>query len=177
MRLRIAQPWQQWLGLSFFLIGLVATIIALHVPATAAAIANLEQAGYFGALITGVMYGLSLTSTAATVIFANMPDTLNPWLVAVIGGFGSMLYDLMVFSLTRHQHVPGRIVQWLRRIATHELMPRWLSLTIGGLIFASPLPDELATTFLGLANVSPRAFIPISFVFNSVGILVISEIF
>ena len=177
MRIRLQQPWQQWLALSLFLVGVAATIVALQIPTTAAALRNLEQSGYFGVLIAGAMYGLGLTSAIAAVIFANIPDTLNPWAVALMGGFGSMMYDLSVFSLTRHQHVPPRLVRWLRSIATHRSMPRWVSLAIGGLIFASPLPDELATTYLGLAHVSPRAFIPISFFFNTLGILIITELF
>ena len=45
---------------------------------------------------------------------------------------------------------------------------------IGGLIIASPLPDELGLTLLGLARMRPSRFLLLSFTFNSIGILLIA---
>lgn len=50
---------------------------------------------------------------------------------------------------------------------------RWLTWLLGGLIIASPLPDELGIGLLGFSKMKLAAFIPLSLIFNSLGILVI----
>ena len=50
---------------------------------------------------------------------------------------------------------------------------RWLTWLIGGLIIASPLPDELGISLLGFSKAKTSLFIVLSFVFNFLGILFI----
>jgi hypothetical protein len=51
---------------------------------------------------------------------------------------------------------------------------RWFITSIGALIIASPLPDELGLAFLGLSRIPFKLFVPISFVFNVIGIYIIT---
>ena len=44
---------------------------------------------------------------------------------------------------------------------------------IAGLIIASPLPDELGVTMLGLSKIKDKTFLLISFIANGVGILAV----
>ncbi len=50
---------------------------------------------------------------------------------------------------------------------------RWLTFLAGGLIIASPLPDELGISLLGFSKMKTSWFIPLSFAFNFIGILLI----
>jgi hypothetical protein len=52
----------------------------------------------------------------------------------------------------------------------------WLPLFVGGIILASPLPDEVGVSILGVAKMRPSRFMLMSFFFNSIGILVIGLI-
>jgi hypothetical protein len=47
---------------------------------------------------------------------------------------------------------------------------------LGALIIASPLPDELGLVFLGISKLKTRYFLPLSFVLNFFGILIIGLI-
>ena len=44
---------------------------------------------------------------------------------------------------------------------------------LGGIIIASPFPDELGISLLGFTKTKTNAFIPVSLVFNFIGILLI----
>ncbi len=50
---------------------------------------------------------------------------------------------------------------------------RWLTFLIGGLIIASPLPDELGLTLLGFSKAKTSLFLILSFTFNFIGIILI----
>jgi len=50
----------------------------------------------------------------------------------------------------------------------------YLMYAFAGFIIASPLPDEAGIIFLaGMTNISQKVLIPISFIFNTLGILVL----
>ncbi len=173
----VPEPARRWIGLGLFLIGMVATVIALQIPALSQAIKDLEHAGYFGAIVVGIMYAISLTSATATLVFAQIPDSLNPIMIAVAGGFGAMLYDISIFSLTRRTSFRERVAHWSEALTHHEKLPRWLSITIGAIIIASPLPDELGATFFGTSNLPFRPFLALSFSLNVAGILFVTGVF
>ena len=52
----------------------------------------------------------------------------------------------------------------------------WTLPIIGVFILASPLPDELGVSLLGISKISEAKFIFISYVSNAVGILMIASV-
>jgi hypothetical protein len=50
---------------------------------------------------------------------------------------------------------------------------RWLAWIIAIIALASPLPDELGVALLGASHLRLRWFIPVAFVANAIGILII----
>lgn len=167
----------QWVGGGLFILGVIATLVALKIPATADALHDLERSGYFGALVSGVLYAISLTAATATVVFANIPDRFNPVLIALVGGFGAMIYDLGIFVLTRRDGFRGRVSSMFEHFHHHPRLPRWLSYAIGAVLIASPLPDELGAVFFGFKNIPMPMFLGMSFSLNALGILVITGVF
>lgn len=53
---------------------------------------------------------------------------------------------------------------------------RWSIAFLGALVIASPLPDELGLMMLGFSKIKTSFFVPISFLLNFLGILVIGLI-
>ncbi|MFH1990444.1 MAG: hypothetical protein ABIJ19_01135 [Patescibacteria group bacterium] len=53
---------------------------------------------------------------------------------------------------------------------------RWSLAFLGALVIASPLPDELGLMMLGFSKMKTSLFVPVSFLFNSLGILIIGLI-
>ncbi len=44
---------------------------------------------------------------------------------------------------------------------------------IGALIIASPFPDEIGLAMMGIVKLEPKFLVPISFILNSIGILIL----
>lgn len=104
----------------------------------------------------------------------------EPVLVALAGGIGAVIGDMIIFKFVRDRFSEDIKEVFTLDTATKRLKKlselkffRWFILFFGGLIIASPLPDELGVSILGLAKIPTRWFIPISFFFNTVGILVV----
>jgi len=160
-------------AISIFLAGLLLTIIALQFPATKQFIVKIGQSGLLGALFAGILYAFAFTSSAATVIFASTSHNFNPLVLALIGGLGAAIYDLTIFVFVRTQASHGFLHSLRSRLTTQRKIPSWLLTLIGLFILASPLPDELASGFLGFTKLSTRNFIFISFLANLAGIFII----
>jgi cellobiose-specific phosphotransferase system component IIC len=162
------------ISLLTFIVGFVLTIIAVQFPAVKQLVAKLGSTGMFGAFIGGILYAFSFTSSLATALYLNVPGQWPALLIAIVGGIGSAIYDLTIFSLVKQQANHG-FFQMVRQSITHQrLIPRWLSLVIGIVILGSPLPDELAAGFFGFMNLSIKKFVALSFAANALGLYCIA---
>jgi uncharacterized membrane protein YdjX (TVP38/TMEM64 family) len=161
------------ISLAIWLAGLLLVIIALQFPTAQQLVDKIAQAGYFGAFLAGFLYAIAFTSSTATVILAKAPDYLNPLVIALIGGLAAAVYDFIVFIFFKTQSAHGFLESLHNKIFSQRKLPNWALFIIGLAILGSPLPDELASGFLGFLKFSTKKFIAISFIANVVGILVI----
>ncbi len=143
----------------------------------------LEQFGpvwWLYALVAGVCYSSVFTVAPATVALGTLAVRLPPWQVAVLGGFGAMLGDLVVFQFIRSA-ISRLLLQWARargrkrRRGTCTARPlRWPAVIVGALLIASPLPDEAGLALLGISHLPTRVLLPLTFGLNGAGIFLIS---
>lgn len=142
----------------------------------------LEQTGA-SILVSSFVAGLFFTSMATTAPAIAVLGTLalagNPLMVALVGGAGAVAGDYLIFAFVRDR-VGDDIAYLLKRTGTprffklfHRKTFRRILPFLGGLIIASPLPDELGLALLGAAHMSTKRFILISFSFNAGGIFII----
>jgi hypothetical protein len=87
--------------------------------------------------------------------------------------------DYILFSFVRDR-VSDDVAYLLARTGTPRFVNlfrrhtfRWVLPFIGGLIIASPLPDELGLALLGMAKMRTNRFLLLSFAFNATGIFLI----
>ncbi len=139
-----------------------------------------KEMEYFGSFVAGLFFTSVFTTAPAIVTLGQIAEANNIWATAFFGAMGALIGDLLIFrfvrdELTAHlldalRHGPG-----LKRFRT--LMRarhfRWFTIALGGLIIASPLPDELGISLIGLSKSSWKFFIPMSFTFNFIGIVLI----
>ena len=135
---------------------------------------DLGQYGYIGSFVAGFFYTSAITTSFSVAYF--LLENLNPFLSAVIGGFGAIFADYVIYSFVRKES--GRTFILLNKEIRFPKIKNKLiiklSPLIAGFIIASPLPDELAALLFGLEKYDKKKFIIISFVFNFLGILTIN---
>lgn len=163
--------------LILFLVGLAVAVVLVRAPATHEFLRSLGNLGYVSAFIGGLLYATSFTSATGTIVLANVGENFNPVLAAVIGGLGSLCYDLVIFRVVAGQFeqrpVLHRLVDFFQR---HRRL-RWTAVLGGAAVIASPLPDELGIALLDGVGTKPRWFVPLSFGLNTLGILTIVWLF
>lgn len=134
----------------------------------------------FGSFISGMFFTSVFTTPPAIVALGEIARIDGIIITAVIGALGAVVGDLVIFRFIR-----DRFAEHLLELAGHRSLGRrlkallklryfrWFTFLLGGLIIASPLPDELGVSLLGFSKMRMTWFIPLSFLFNSIGIILI----
>ena len=132
-----------------------------------------------GSLIAGLFFTSIFTTAPAIVILSEIAQDSSPILVAVVGSFGALLGDLLMFKLLRDRLAKDFYALFhIDMNQRYFRIPRfrWLAYAIAGIIIASPFPDELGIAILGFSNSKTNLVIPISLIFNFIGILIVASI-
>lgn len=180
-RLKISRRQQMWEHLwGDVALIVVSVIFALYWLKTGTIERLINSAGEFeilSSLISGMFFTSIFTTAPAIVILGKLGQTEPLWVVAVMGAFGAMLGDLLIFRFVKDSLVKD--VRTLVSLAHphrwrgifHLKFFRWFIAFLGAMVIASPLPDELGITMMGLAKTDGKAFILVSFVMNFIGIV------
>ena len=145
-------------------------------------ILHLGSFEYIGALFAGMLFVSSFTVAISTVVIAIMTENIHPMALALIGGVGAVMGDYLVFKLVRSrlsEEVTALIgkdnISYIKSFLRSKYIA-WTLPIIGMLIIASPFPDEMGVSLLGLSNMSEAKFIFLSYVSNVIGILAVASV-
>lgn len=144
---------------------------------------HLGNLSYFGVFAAGLLFSYGFTSPFAAGLFLALKPE-NVFLAALIGGFGALLSDLLIFSFIRSSFFNEferlkhtKIAEEVDGVVTHALGRRikhYLVYAFAGFFIASPLPDEAGIIlFAGASKIDPRKLAALSFFLNTLGILVL----
>ena len=163
-----------------FALSIVVAVLLLVTPSVERALTSSMEIEVLASFVAGIFFTSVVTTPAAIITLAQIGAANSPWLVALVGGLGAVVGDLVLFRFIE-SHVNKDIEQFLktRRLRTIFSLSRFRSFTwllpfVGGLIIASPLPDELGVTLLGVTKLPTKTFILISYLSNFLGILLIA---
>jgi hypothetical protein len=137
---------------------------------------------FFGSFIAGLFFTSIFTTVPATVALGEIAREGSLFWTVLLGGLGAMIGDLLIFKFVKNslaEDISALIQHSARRrfSAVFKLkFFRWFFAFLGALIIASPLPDELGLAMMGFTKVKTSIFIPLSFIFNALGILIIGLI-
>lgn len=136
--------------------------------------------GILLSFISGLFFTSAFTTAPSIVALTEIAKESSIYLVAIFGGMGALLGDIVIFKFIKDR-VAEDIDFLIRKTKTRRFFTifrlhiwKWLTPFIGGLIIASPLPDEIGLMMLGLSKVRISIFIAVSLVFNTLGIALIS---
>lgn len=159
----------------FFAIGIIRLGVIQDI------VSAVDELKIIGSLIAGFFFTSAFTIAPAAIALAEISKTASPFLVAFWGAIGSLVGDLVIFLFVRDRFADD-VLEVLHTFKNERKIKRffkrgffrWLSPLLGALIIASPLPDEFAIALMGISKVHLKLFIPIAFVMNFFGILLIA---
>lgn len=162
-----------------FLISIIIAIYILTSPILRGFISSLGDYSYLGALIAGFFFASGFTAAPATASFLIFGQSNNPILLGLVGGAGAMLADTLIFLYIKKGLSPD-LKYLLKKSKLTKLKKLrhtklgWIIPLTGGIIIASPLPDELGSFVFGISNYSTKKFLIYSYLLNSLGLIIIS---
>lgn len=140
-------------------------------------VASASEYAFLASAIAGFFFTSLFTLAPASVALAALGEFHPHIQIALAGAAGAVVGDLLLFLFVRDRIsddlallFSGKRWSTLRTLMRKPLL-HWLLPFTGALIIASPLPDELGLTMMGISRISLPAFVPISFTMNFLGIM------
>jgi hypothetical protein len=113
------------------------------------------------------------------VVLFHLGQNFNPFLIAVSAGAGAVLGDFLIFRFLK-DGVFRELRPLFNSLGGSHIIKlfktpyfTWLAPLLGAIIIASPLPDEIGIGLMGLSNIKTWQFLVLTFVLNTLGILVV----
>ncbi|MDD5547892.1 MAG: hypothetical protein PHN74_03325 [Candidatus Pacebacteria bacterium] len=168
--------------IGIILISIIVAIILYKMKFLEGILTSTKEMEFIGSFVAGMFFTSAFTSALATVALAEIAQANSVILTAILGGMGALLGDYIIFRFVKNNLANdiGFLLQQVREKRLvhvfHLRFFRWFIIFLGALVIASPLPDELGLAMLGMSKIKNSLFIPMSLIFNSLGILIIGLI-
>lgn len=170
--------------LAIIVFSVILAIILIKTRYLATILTSTKEMEFLGSFITGIFFTSVFTAVPATVTLGEIAQNNNVFWTAFFGGLGAVVGDLIIFRFVKDslsEHIitafenirQKKILLFFNRERRHI---GWLLKLLGAIIVASPLPDEIGLTLLGFSKIKTVHFIPLSFLLNAAGILIIGLI-
>lgn len=144
---------------------------------------SFQNSFLISAFIAGILYASFFTAPIAVAIFIVLGTAgFNPFLIAFIGGFGSLIADLLILRFMKSdvavdlKFIDQRLTKgFFSKILLRKPF-RFFGFILGVFVIASPLPDELGVGLLALSKISVKNFALLSYALNTAGIFIVTLI-
>ena len=176
--------WQSWKykNLSVFAGSLVIALGLFFYEPFHLFLLHLGSLGYVGTFLTGILFVSTFTVATGIVILLSLSQTISPLTISIVAGFGAVVGDVIIFRFVK-DNLLEEIMPLYKRLGgnhlSHVLHSRYFSWTLpvlGALIIASPLPDELGVSLMGISKMKTYHFLILSFLLNSLGIFFVVSV-
>ena len=173
--------WQRWeyKHTTVLISAVIIFILLLDTSIMTTVFDIFSRLSYLGAFIAGILFVSVFTAVPGVALLLSFSD-LNPFAVAAIAAFGSMIGDYIILKLFE-----DKVAYELKPIAFKFGIPQTVKYlqgrrstlglvrVVGALIIASPLPDEIGIGLLGIGKMNRLSFLAICYLLNGAGILAI----
>lgn len=143
---------------------------------------SVSRFGYLGSFLAGIFFVSTFTVAPAGVVLFKLAQIYNPIVIALTAGLGAVIGDYIIFRFLK-DNVFEEIKPIFMKLGGSNLSRlistpyfAWLAPVVGAFIIASPFPDEIGVGLMGISKLKNWQFLTISFLLNSVGILLIITI-
>lgn len=167
-------------NLTYLFISLLVSFVLFKHETPRYFLLHLGNLGYVGAFVAGILFVSTFTAAVGSVILLLLAEYLSPLEIGLIAGLGAVVGDLLIFQFIKSRGLASEIKHIFEYFGgdkiSHLLHTKYFSWTlpvVGALIIASPLPDELGVSLMGISQMKTAQFLVVSFLLNSVGIFLI----
>lgn len=165
--------------LFFIICSIIFAILLVRLGAIHNLVSIVEEAKIIGSFLAGLFFTSVFTIAPASIALVEIAKNTSVFLVALFGSLGAVIGDLVIFLFVRDRFADD-IMEVVGHIKNRKIKHffkqgffRWITPVVGALIIASPLPDEIGLTMLGVSKMKTWKLILISFVMNFIGILLV----
>ena len=166
--------------LGIIILSVVIAVILAKTDVLVRILTSSKELEIIGTFIAGMFFTSIFTTAPSIVTLGEIARINSLWTTAFFGALGAVAGDLIIFRFVKDK-LSGHLIELVkhnggvRRFKALFKLKffRWFILLVGGLIIASPLPDELGISLLGFSKMKTAVFMPISFLMNFLGILFI----
>ena len=174
--------WHDWKykNLTFLLISIIIAFFLFRYEPFHSFLLGLGDFGYFGAFIAGILFVSTFTVATGAIIMLVLAEKLSPVEIGLIAGLGAVVGDFVIFRFIKdnlarevqdiYDHIDG--AHHIQRVF-HSKYFSWSIPVIGAIIIATPFPDEIGVSLLGISKMKTYQFLVISFILNAIGIFLI----
>lgn len=174
--------WKKWKykNITFLLISITVAFFLLRFEPFHTFLLNIGNFGYLGAFVAGILFVSTFTVATGAVILLVLAERLSPIEIGIIAGLGAVLGDFVIFRFVKdklaqeieniYNHIDGD--HHLQKVF-HSKYFSWTLPVIGAIIIASPFPDEIGVSLMGISKMNKYQFLAVSFILNAVGIFLV----
>ena len=170
--------WRRWKykHLTFFAISIIFAIFLSRYESLNSFLLSLGNWGYIGAFFGGILFVSTFTAATGAVILIILSEKLSLIEMAVLAGLGGVVGDFAIFRFIK-DGLLSEIIPIYHRLGGGHMTRilrtkyfRWMLRIIGGIIIASPFPDELGVSLMGITKIKTYQFLPLVFVLDTIGV-------
>ncbi len=167
-------------NLTLLCFSLIAALILYKNESFHSFLLHLGGFGYLGAFIAGVLFVSTFTAATGILMLLVLAEQLSLFEIGVIAGFGAVIGDILIF-----RYVKNGLSSEINSLYTffdhdHHLKKilysryfSWSLPVVGAALIASPLPDEIGVSLMGLSKMKMSHFVILSFCLNTAGIMIV----
>lgn len=174
--------WQhlKYKNLSLLGVSLIIAVILFRLESFHQFLLGLGDLGYIGAFIAGILFVSTFTVATGGVILLVLSEKLSPVEIGIFAGLGAVLGDFTIFRFVR-DNLAGELKAIYNHIDHNNHLVRilhtkyfsWTFPVFGAIIIASPLPDEIGVSLMGISRMKTYKFLILSFILNASGIFLV----
>jgi len=165
-------------NIALLIFSLASAYIIYRLPFFDSIIANIGSLGLFGAFLSGMFFASTFTVATGGLLLISLANTLNPLGLIFASALGAVTADLLIFYFVK-DNVSAEITPVYEKFLAHHHLKKilhtryfsWTLPVLGALIIASPLPDELGVSLMGISAMTVSKFTLISFFSHTIGMI------
>lgn len=179
MQINTIKGWR-YKNLTFFFISVLFAFLISRYEPIHEFLLHLGALGYVGAFLAGILFVSTFTVATGAVILLVLAENLSPIEIGIFAGVGAVVGDFAIFRfikdnlskelLSIYNHLDGD--HHFTKVL-HSKYFSWTLPVIGAIIIASPFPDEIGVSLMGISKMKTYQFLIISFLLNALGIFLV----